>query len=122
MSEMHQINIKLENQGTQIAALKKEQADVNKGLSEVCQELRALTNQMAVYSERQTHASEKYENASAQIKDLESRVFSMERIQANNAPFVELVKTINNRIWVLMIGAIGSATTAALVAVSTIAK
>lgn len=72
-----------------------------KVMTEVATELRVTNSQFANISERQ----DKLENRLDKISD---KTNELKNTQEGFRPFIDLVKSINNRIWFLLIGGIGT--------------
>ena len=71
--------------------------------------LNDLTNQLAIQNEQNKFRDKEADQFKADIKELKSGQQKIREEMAANKPFVEMFKSINNRIWIMVLGMVAIA-------------
>jgi len=71
--------------------------------------LNDLTKQLAIQNEQNKFRDKESDQFKVDIKDLKDNQQKIREEMAANKPFVDMFKSINNRVWIMVLGMVGLA-------------
>ena len=91
-----------------LAKLEESHSETLAGLREMTAKIGELAGAINVSNERQSRVSDDINRVEENQRDLGKRVRDLERQQESFRPYVELMKQINARMWMVLMGVMGT--------------